>query len=318
MKTLLLTRADLSKLLTMEMSLSAVELAFAAHGRGEAFMPPKVYIPLPQFAGDFRAMPSAMAGSVGVKWVNAHPENPRRHGLPSVMGVYILSDAATALPLAVMDGTLLTAFRTGAAGGVASKHLAVAAPRTLGLVGCGVQARYLLAAHRALYAGLRVLAADASREAAERLATEAGAEVASIEAAAGCDVVCTMTPVRKPIVERAWVRAGTHVNAMGADAPGKQELDGRILADARVFLDDLAQATESGEVNVPLHQGTYARERIEGTLGDVVVGRLPRRRGDEITVFDSTGLAVQDLALARAVYDEARRLGVGLEVPLVE
>lgn len=317
MKTLILTRADLQKLLTMEMALSAVERAFAVHGRGEAQMPPKVYLSLPQHAGDFRAMPSYMEGAAGVKWVNSHPENPQRHKLPAVLGVYILSDAATAAPLAVMDGTLLTAFRTGAAAGVASKFLGARSPRSLGLVGCGVQARVLLAAHRAMYQVPRVLAADASREAAERFAEETGAQVATVEEAAGCDIVCTTTPSRAPVVKREWIRKGTHINAMGADAHGKQELEAQILRDARVFLDDLAQATESGEVNVPLHHGEFRREQIEGTLGEVVVGKRPGRQGDEITVFDSTGLAVQDLALARVVYEEARRHGVGLDTDLV-
>jgi ornithine cyclodeaminase/alanine dehydrogenase len=137
-----------------------------------------------------------------------------------------------------------------------------------------------------------------------------------VDQAASCDIVCTMTPSRKPVVHRAYVGIGTHINAMGADAPGKQELDPAILQEATVVLDDLAQATESGEVNVPLHDGRYQRERIHGTLGEVVAGKKPGRQGMEITVFDSTGLAIQDLALARVAYDEARRRGLGVEVEL--
>jgi ornithine cyclodeaminase/alanine dehydrogenase len=314
-KTLLLARRDLERILTMELAIPAVEAAFAAHGRGEALMPPKLYLPLPQHAGDFRAMPAYLAGSAGVKWVNMHPENPARHGLPSVMGVYILSDPATAVPLAVMDGTLLTAFRTGAAGAVASKHLA-RKPATIGFVGCGVQARFLHAAHLVLFGRFRALMADASPEAAAKFAGEVGGHAAPVDQAASCDIVCTMTPSRKPVVHRAYVGIGTHINAMGADAPGKQELDPAILQEATVVLDDLAQATESGEVNVPLHDGRYQRERIHGTLGEVVAGKKPGRQGMEITVFDSTGLAIQDLALARVAYDEARRRGLGVEVEL--
>lgn len=317
MKTLILTRRDLEPILTMPMALQAVETAFAAHGRGEAIMPPKLYLALERHGGDFRAMPSYMAGSAGVKWVNMHPDNPAKHGLPSVMAVYVLSDPETAAPLAVMDGTMLTAFRTGAAAGVASKHLAKKNPRTIGLVGCGVQARTLLVAHRALFPGLRVLGADLRREAAEQFAQESGGEAATVEQASGCDIVCTSTPARSPVVRREWVRPGTHVNAMGADAPGKQELDPAILNDAAVFLDDFDQACESGEVNVPLHRGDLRRDQIRGTLGEVVAGRKSGRAGDEITVFDSTGLALQDLALARVLYDEARRRGAGVDVDLV-
>lgn len=317
MKTLVLAREPVEKILSMEMAIAAVERAFAAHGRGETVMPPKVYLPLPRYAGDFRAMPAYLEGSAGVKWVNAHPENPRRHGLPSVMGLYVLSDPANAFPLAVMDATLLTAFRTGAAGAVASKHLAVPAPASIGFLGCGVQARVLLAAHRALYGTLSLLAADLSGEAAQRFAAETGARVVSPEALARCDIVCTCTPARGPVLRRTWLGPGVHINAMGADAPGKQELDPQILRDAKVVLDDMAQATESGEVNVPLHEGAYRRDQIHGTIGEVVAGLKKGREGNEITVFDSTGLAVQDVALARAVYDEARRRGLGLELDLV-
>src|SRR5512144_1047045 len=130
MPTRILTRGDVARLCTMEMALDAVEVAFAAHGRGETRMPVKVYLPLPEHAGDFRAMPAYFSGAAGVKWVNSHPQNPARHKLPAVMGVYILSDPATARPLAIMDATLLTAFRTGAAAGVATKHLYPGAPRS--------------------------------------------------------------------------------------------------------------------------------------------------------------------------------------------
>ncbi|HXX93348.1 MAG TPA: ornithine cyclodeaminase family protein, partial [Planctomycetota bacterium] len=229
MKTLILTREDVRSLLTMEEAIPAVEAAFAAHGRGEALMPPKLYLPLEKHHGDFRAMPAYLDGWAGVKWINMHPDNPRRHGLPAVMGVYILSDPETARPLAVMDGTLLTSFRTGAAGAVASKYLAIRSPATVGFVGCGVQARALLAAHRTVYGGFRALMFDARPEAAQALAREGGGFVATADQAASCDIVCTSTPSRAPVVFRSYIGISTHLNAMGADAPGKQELDPRIL-----------------------------------------------------------------------------------------
>jgi len=231
------------------------------------------------------------------------------------MGLYILSDPVTALPLAVMDATRLTAVRTGAAAAIASKHLARPDARTLGFVGCGAQAPFLPAAHRAVYGNrLEVLAADASPEASARFAAEGGGCAASITEAAGCDIVCTATPSRAPVIARAWVRAGAHVNAVGADAHGKQELDPAILLDARVVIDDWAQATESGEINVPLHEGTLRRDHIHGTLGEIVAGRRPGREDAAITVFDSTGLALQDVALARVVYAAAREAGAGVEL----
>ncbi len=317
MPTLLLSANDLKSLYHVELGLTAVERAFRAHGLGEALMPPKVYLSLPKYDGDFRAMPAFLDGAAGLKWVNAHPRNPEKHGLPTVRAVYVLSDPETASPLAIMDGTLLTAWRTGAAGGVASKYLARPKPRTLGLVGCGVQARVLIDAHRAHFEGLELLLADASEEAARKLQAEKGGRVVSLQEASGADIVCTSTPVRSPVVKREWVRAGAHLNAMGADAPGKQELDPRILQEGRIFIDDEEQALHSGEVNVPLHEGQLRREQIAGTLGEVVAGKRPGRQGDELTVFDSTGLAVQDVALAMALYEAARAKGAGQMFDLV-
>jgi ornithine cyclodeaminase/alanine dehydrogenase len=317
MPTLILSAKDLRSLYTVELGLSAVERAFRAHGLGEALMPPKVYLSLPKYDGDFRAMPAFLDGAAGVKWVNAHPRNPEKHHLPTVRALYILSDPDTASPLAILDGTLLTAWRTGAAGGVASKYLAKKAPRTLGLIGCGVQARVFIDAHRALYGELELLLADVSDTAAKALQAEKGGRVVGLQEASGADIVCTSTPVRAPIVKREWLKPGAHINAMGADAPGKQELDPRILTDGRVFIDDTEQATHSGEVNVPLHDGLFKEEQIAGTLGEVVAGRKPGRTGDEITVFDSTGLALQDVALARALYDVALQRGVGQQLDIV-
>lgn len=317
MPTLLLTAKDLRTLYTTDIGLAATERAFLAHGKGEALMPPKVYLSLPQHDGDFRAMPAYLGGAAGVKWVNAHPRNPEKHHLPTVRAVYVLSDPETASPLAIMDGTLLTAWRTGAAAGVASKYLAKKKPRTLGLVGSGVQARVFIDTHRALFGELELLLADASEAAAKALQAEKGGRIVSVQEASGADIVCTSTPVRSPIVKREWIRPGTHINAMGADAPGKQELDARILLDGRIFIDDFEQATHSGEVNVPLHDGLLREDQIFGTLGEVVAGKKQGRAGDEVTIFDSTGLALQDLSLAKALYEAAKAKGVGQSIDLV-
>ncbi len=331
--TLILSAADVRQVLSMKEAVRAVELAFAEHAAGRADMPPKVYLSLDAYAGDFRAMPSYIGASAqgaeagaagwpaaaGVKWVNSHPQNPARHGLPSVMGIYVLSDPATALPLAVLDATVLTAARTAAAAAVASRALARPDARTLGFVGAGVQARWMLDAHRVVYGdALTVLAADAVPGTAERMATETGCRAASVEQAAGCDIVCCSTPSRTPVVQRAWVKGGAHINAMGADAPGKQELDPSILQAAVVVIDEHHQATHSGEINVPLARGQFREDAIFGTLGEVVLGtRKVNRTAETITIFDSTGLAIQDVALARVLYQAAVSRGVGTRVNLV-
>ena len=313
MKTLLLTQSEVRAALSMEEAIAGVEEAFGAHARGETLMPVKVYLDLPQHNGDFRAMPSYLDGASGVKWINAHPDNPSR-GLPTVRGMYILSDPATAEPLAVMDATWLTAARTGAAAAVASKYLAPARVSTLGFIGCGVQARTLLAAHRVLLEGFGIVAADANPQAAMRFAEECGGSAGDIEAAAGCDIVCTATPTREPILKGEWLRRPTHINAMGADGHGKQELETAILHEATVVVDDYDQAAAGGEINGPIHRGEYSPGSIHASLGEIIDGTRTGRQGEETTIFDSTGLAVQDLAIAVRVYERARKLNVGTEL----
>lgn len=317
MRTRVLTRREVEQIASMELAVDAVETAFAAFGRGEATMPAKVYLPIEDHDGDFRAMPSRLGGSAGVKWVNVHALNRKRHGLPTVMAVYVLNDPETAFPLAVMDATWLTALRTGAAGAVASKYLMHEAPRTIGFIGCGVQAHTLHGTHRVVFDGFESLVHDRNPETAARFADAVGGRAVSLEDAAGADIVCTATPTRVPFVERSWIRQGAHVNAMGADAPGKQELQSELLRAAAVYIDDAHQATASGEINVPLAQGDFALEDIAGTLGEVVAGVLPKPEPATTTVFDSTGLAIQDVALARAVYDVAEAEGLGTDVDLV-
>jgi alanine dehydrogenase len=316
-KTLVLTRSEVEQVATMELGVAAVESAFAAFGRGEATMPPKVYLPVEDHEGDFRAMPARLGSSAGIKWVNVHARNRERHGLPTVMGVYVLNDPATAFPLAVMDGTSLTALRTGAAGGVASKYLATTSPRSIAFIGAGVQARTLHAAHQAVFGDLELLVHDRNGHAAAELAAEIGGTATSLEVAAAADIVCTATPSRVPFLDADWVKPGAHVNAMGADAPGKQELSVGLLRASAVFIDDIHQAEGSGEINVPLARGDLVIDDIAGTLGEVVAGVLPRPKPETTTVFDSTGLAIQDVALARAIFEEARERGIGTEVDLV-
>ncbi|MCB9559154.1 MAG: ornithine cyclodeaminase family protein [Kofleriaceae bacterium] len=321
-ETLILSRSDVASLVTMAEVVAAVEAAFVAHGRGQVQMPPKVYLSLPEHGGDFRAMPAYMPASrdqparAGVKWVNSHPGNPARHGLPAVMGTYVLSDPATAAPLAVMDATWLTAVRTGAAGAVASKFLAVGTPRSIGFVGCGVQAQVLLDAHRVLFAPRELRCADVRPDAAAAFAAANGGRVTSTEEACACDIVCTSTPGVAPVVRRAWLRRGTHVNAMGADAPGKQELDVDVLDGAKLVIDDHEQATHSGELNVAWSQGRLGDAQLYGTLGEIAAGFKDGRELDELTIFDSTGLAIQDLAVARLIHAAALRRDAGTRVDL--
>ncbi len=308
MRTYLIPQSDVSRVLSMQQAVAAVEAAFRAYGEGKVQMPPKSYLLFEK--GDLRVMPSYEPdlGLAAVKNVNVHPGNT---ALPSVMATISLFDPETGYPLAIMDGTLVTAMRTGAAGGVAAKYLARADSRVVCLVGAGRQAQTQLAALMVTVPTIeRALFCDVNRERAEELARQSaarhGIEAAACpldDALAVADIVVTVTPVRKPIVMRDQVRPGTHINAIGADAPGKQELDAAIIRSARVVIDEWEQASHGGEINVPVSQGLFGRDDLHGELGQVVCGRTPGRQSDDdITVFDSTGLAIQDLACAALVY----------------
>ena len=319
--SLLLTASEVMQVLDMDLALAAVTEAFRAHGEGRVNLPPKVHLALP--GGSFKAMFGEIflpADHVcGVKWNSNFPENPRHGGL-TIKGKLLLNDPETGLELADMDATRITNFRTGAAGGLAVQHLARPEATRLGLVGAGEQARTQVAAI------LKVRSIDAvtiySRTSAraqtlqqelERfygLAAVVAEDVAL--AVREQDVVVTTTPSRSPLVRREWVSPGTHINAMGADSPGKQELDPGILTAARIIVDDWAQAKDIGEINVPLALGQITPAHIYGTLGEVVAGKKPGRTDPrEITVFDATGLAIQDLALGLAIYRRAKEMGLG-------
>ncbi len=319
MSTLLLDRRSIRALIKMSDVIKVVEDAFRMLGEGKGNMPPKTYLSVKD--GDFRAMPAALPGCAGVKWVNVHPQNPSR-GLPSIMAILIYSDPDTGYPLAIMDGTEVTAYRTGAAAAIASKYLARRNSHVVGVIGAGYQAYTQIMAHAELFDGISVKAFDISQAAVDRLArslSQFSIKSCTIQEAAAADIVCTLTPSRRPIVNREWVKPGTHINAVGADAPGKQELEPWILKDAVVVVDDLKQASTSGEINVPIQKGVYGIHEVYGTLAEVVAGKKKGRMDDKaITVFDSTGIAVEDIAVARLLFEKAEQVGGYPSVDLVE
>ena len=321
--SLILTGSQVMQVLDMDLALAAVEEAFRAYGEGRVNMPPKAYLTLAQ--GDFRAMYGEIFlprdHICGLKWVNVHPGNPAR-GLLTVMAKIILNDPDTGLEFADLDGTHITDYRTGAAGGIAVKYLARPDATRLGLIGAGAQARTQVAAIFKVRSIQEIVVFDRHQEHAQAFAAEVAAAFgvkvratsAAAEAVTGQDIVVTTTPSRTPVVKREWVSPGTHINAIGADAAGKQELAPAILTAAKVVVDDWAQASHSGEINVPLARGELTPEQVYGSLGDIVAGKKPGRvTPEEITVFDSTGLIIQDLALGLAVYRRAQQRGLGEE-----
>ena len=314
METLLLDSDDVSQNAPMDELIPSIEDAFAAYERGDAQMPAKSYIELPQYNGDFRSMPAYLdAGdwdAAGIKWVNVHPDNPENHGFPTVLGTVIYSDPETAFPLAIMDGTELTLRRTGAAAAVATDHLAIEDATSMGIIGAGVQSYAQLEAVSTIRPIEEVVISDLDEERIARFVEtyedEFDVREGSIAEAASCDVLSTVTPVREPIVSIDDLGEHTHVNAMGADAEGKQELETAVLRSAKLVIDDYEQTTHSGEINVPWNEGELTDGAIYGAIGEIVVGEKPGRTAEDgVSVFDSTGLAIQDVAAARVVYEHA-------------
>jgi len=325
MQTLLLDPDAVEAAAEMTAVVAAVEDAFAADARGDTDMPAKSYIDLPQYNGDFRSMPAYLdAGewdAAAVKWVNVHPDNPNAHDLPTVMGTVIYSDPETAFPLALLDGTTITRKRTGAAAAVATDHLAVEDATSMGIVGAGVQSYTQLEAVATVRDIDTVIVADRNEQSVAEFvdAFEDRYDVrgGSIDEAAQCDVLSTVTPVESPIVHSVGDR--THVNAIGADAAGKQEISDEILLDATLVIDDYEQCTHSGEINVPWSDGVLDEDDIHAELGDIVVGDQSGRTAETgVTVFDSTGLAIQDVAASHVVYEYADEHDVGEPVSLVD
>jgi alanine dehydrogenase len=324
MHTLLLDSDDVRANAPMTGLISALEDAFGAYQRGDAQMPAKSYIDLPQYNGDFRSMPAYLNvrgdstehvdgdgwDAAGVKWVNVHTDNNDKYDLPTVLGTMIYSDPKNAFPLAIMDGRELTMLRTGAAAAVATDYLAIEDATSLGIVGAGVQSYTQLEAIAAIRPIEEVIISDVDAERAaefiDRFEDRFEIRAGSIVEAAGCDVLSTVTPVESPIVDREDVGDHTHINAMGADAAGKHELADEILLDAKLVIDDYEQTTHSGEINVPYNAGRLTDADIYGSVGEIVVGNKEGRTVDDgISVFDSTGLAIQDVAAAHVVYTQA-------------
>jgi alanine dehydrogenase len=307
-----------------ERALEAVRAAFIAYARGEWTMPPKVYVPAyPE--GDFRAMPALGAGHALLKWVTSFPGNPAK-GLPTVTGLVLLSDAANGMPKAVLDAGAVTALRTGAAAVLAAETLGRADAETAAVIGAGVNGE--AAAQTFIAGSRRVQLWDLDRTRAESVAERLGAEVApGRQEALAADLLATVTPGRSILLEEGSLRPGQHASLMGADGPGKAEIAMEELARVhvlcddweqddpkgtpgrgRIYADDWEQASHNGDLFQAVEADVLRRDDV-AQLGDVLIGTAEGRQSDrDITIFDSTGLAIQDLAIALAAMERADEL----------
>jgi ornithine cyclodeaminase/alanine dehydrogenase-like protein (mu-crystallin family) len=285
--------------------------AFERYGRGEWTMPAKVYLDSPPH-GDFRAMPALGDGLALLKWVTSFPQNSAR-GLPVVRGEVLLSSAETGEELAVIECSSITSLRTGAAAAVSAQVLGREGATTVGIIGCGVNGAWAARCLAAAGYGPGVCA-DPRVDPAEGLADELGWQAGDRGEAAAQDVVVTMTPGEELVILEADLRSGQHLAVLGADAHGKQEVDLAAIERCRLFCDEWEQASAGGELANAVDAGLATREEVT-QIGDVLNGAPGRTSDEEITLFDSTGLAIQDLAICRAVYERWREGEI--EAPLV-
>jgi alanine dehydrogenase len=321
---LVLRRDDIEALLDMKSCITAVEDAFRARGEGRPASSTVLGLELEE--GTLHAKLGTLTTSrpYAVAKINANlPGNPLRHGLPTIQGVLILFDASRGTPLACMDSALITAMRTAAASAVAAKHLALRHATSIAFIGCGIQARAHLEALRLVRRIERVSAFDLNPTAADRFADEArerfdiAAEVAP-DVARGVgesEIVVTSTPSRLPFLNSGDVAAGAFVAAVGADNEHKNEISADLLKTAALVVDDLDQCCRMGDLHHALAQGVIQADHIRASLDQIVAGLAPGRLSDhEIIVFDSTGLAIEDVAAAALVYERAKTKGTGIVV----
>lgn len=321
---LVLGRGDLQRLLTPDLLIPALRSAFARYARGEARVPPRLAIPDGD-AGLLLVMPSSLGeAALGAKVVTVHGGNPSR-GLPTIFATYLLLEPGSGRPLALLEGGYLTGIRTGATSALAATYLARPDSRVIACFGAGVQAAFQLRCLRSAFGVERVLLVGRSRERArafaEAMARELDVPVTPAspgEAVRQADIVTCATTSPAPVFPGKDLRPGTHVDAVGAFRPDTREVDSDAVARARIVVDSYAGAwEEAGDLLIPLGEGRIAREAVTAELAELVTGARPGRQSpEEVTLFKSVGLALEDAAAARLAYDRARASGAGLEVEL--
>lgn len=324
--TLYLTQEEVRSLLDMRGAIDAVESSFREMGLGNIEMPPRVYLHFEKYNGVMIAMPAYIKtlDAAGLKVVTVHPDNPTRHKLPAVIARIILNDPSKGEPLAIMDGTYITAMRTGAAGAVGIKYLARRDTKTAGIIGLGVQGRSQLLGLKEVRDIELVKVYDinpaAKKAFVDSMSKEAGVDIRPVdsvrEAAEGSDIIITCTPSTKPFLMGEMTMEGAHISAIGADTSAKRELDTSVLKRVdKIVVDFRDQAFVVGDFAEPLREGAIRREDVYAELGEIVIGKKPGRTSEEeITLFKATGLAIQDVGTAFRVYKLARERGIGREI----
>jgi len=319
MKTRIINRDEIESMFTMKDAISCVENAFKIKSMAESSV--KAWLFYKEHGGDLACW-STYIKEMDISGMKAigYNLNNKKLGLPTITAVIILHDPKTSFPVSIMDGTSITAIRTGAAGAVAAKYLARKDSKTIGIIGAGVQARTQLLGLKELFKidDIRIydryigkskdFASNMSEKTGNKITVCSNAKDVVIES----DIIVTATPSMKPIVMDYWVKPGTHINAMGADEPGKEEISPEILKRAKIVVDDRGETIRRGEINVPISKGIIKPENIHADLEEIVTGKKTGRVSNkEITLFDGAGVAIEDVAVAWAVYEQAEKKGIG-------
>jgi len=324
--TLYLTQKDVESVLDMKGAVEAVEDGFREMGLGRIEMPARVYLHFEKYDGVLIAMPAYILGldAAGLKVVTVHPGNPEKYGLPAVIATIILNDPRNGKPLAIMDGTYITALRTGGAGACGAKYLSRKDSRVAGIIGLGVQGRSqlmgLCEVRDIEKAKVFDIAPAARRRYAEEMSRKLGIDIEAVDsyeaAVRGVDIVVTCTPSQEPFLKGEWIEEGMHISAIGADTAAKRELDSSVIRKVdKLVVDFIDQALVVGDLAVPISEGVIGREDIYAELGEIVAGKKKGRESDEeITLFKATGLAIQDVGTAFKVYQLAKERGIGREL----
>lgn len=326
---IILSQNEVKSCLPMSEAIRAVREAYIAFARGLVKMPPVMHLDVSQYNGevDIKSGYIEDLGLIGTKIASGYYENYKL-GLPPGIAVIILMDLKTSIPLAIMDGTYVTAYRTGAAGAVAAKALARKDSKIIGIVGAGTQARMQILALREVFSLKKIKVWDINTTERDRYVEEMSEQLKiPIEAAEDvknavieADIIVTVTPSRKALVMEEWIQEGVHINAIGADGPGKQELDPFIVKRAdKVVVDSLNQCRIIGEIQHALSDGLIIEDDVYAEIGQILIGeKKGRESNEEITLFDATGLAAQDIAAANIVFKQAKEKGIGRVVSLLD
>ena len=325
---LVLSRGDVVSVLTMEMCMAAVEDAFKQHALGKVVMPPRPTIRIPEYKALINVMPAYIGGmgALGAKMVSGYLENPTLHKIPTIQASILLNEADTGRLLAIMDGTYITAMRTGAASGVATEHLARQKSSVVGIIGSGVQARTQLMAVHEVRTISEVRVYSPHEEHRGRFAEELGrllsVRVVPVgspqEASAEADIICTASTSKVPVLNGRWLKDGAHINGVGSHSPDARELDTDTVKRSKVIVDSMEAAMkEAGDILIPISEKAIPADHVYAELGEILVGRKQgRSNDDEVTLFKSQGLAIQDVSTALAVFRKAEEKGMGTQVDI--